>query len=131
MRKLALSGAALGAAMAVGTAQAEPLTLSADEMDTVTAGGPAFIDADAKVNLFERIDKDVFITKYKDVFQIVNVLGYFSEANGLANCFSGGGPGCEALTYAITDVNASTGYATSASGAESATGFFGFKDGTK
>ena len=126
MRKLALSGAALGAAMAVGTAQAEPLTLSADQMDQVTAGGPAFIDANARVNIVERVDKNVLITKTKDIFQIVNVLGYFADAEGFANCFSGGGFGCEALTYAITDVNASTGYATSASGAESATGFFGF-----
>ena len=39
MSKLALSGLALGAAMAVGTAQAEPLTLSADQMDQVTAAG--------------------------------------------------------------------------------------------
>ena len=125
MRKLALSGAALGAAMAVGTAQAEPLTLSADQMDQVTAGGFAFVDAFANVNITERIDKDVLITKTKDILQIVNVLGYFAEASGFANCQKGTGPGCEALTFAITDVNGSAGYATSASGSEAATGFFG------
>ena len=125
MRKLALSGAALGAAMAMGTAQAEPLTLSADQMDQVTAAGFAFVNADATVNIVERIDKDVLITKTKDIFQIVNVLGYFAEASGFANCQQGFAPGCEALTFAITDVNGSAGFATSASGAESATGFFG------
>ena len=37
MSKVALSGLALGAAMAVGTAQAEPLTLSAEQMEQVKA----------------------------------------------------------------------------------------------
>src|SRR5262245_49025547 len=49
MKKLALSGLVLAAAMAVGTAQAEPLTLSADQMDGVTAAGVGFVKFDAFV----------------------------------------------------------------------------------
>ena len=45
MRRLALSGLALGALMAVGTAQAEPLILEGDDMDQVTAAGVAFVEA--------------------------------------------------------------------------------------
>jgi hypothetical protein len=63
MSKLALSGLALGAAMAVGTAQAEPLTLSADQMDQVTAAGFGFVDFDAFLDKTINVDKNVVITK--------------------------------------------------------------------
>jgi hypothetical protein len=122
MKKLALSGLALGAAMAVGTAQAEPLTLSDDQMDEVTAAGFAFVDGFVNVNVRENVVKTVDILKVKQIFQFVDVQGFFAEATGAANC---SGRGCEALTFAITDVSAKGHFATSLSGAESATsGFF-------
>jgi hypothetical protein len=84
MSKLALSGLAMGAAMAVGTAQAEPLTLSADQMDQVTAAGFGVVDFDAfprqqAGERQQRIDKDVLITKTidKDVF----ITRLFGEAD--------------------------------------------------
>jgi hypothetical protein len=118
MRKLALSGLALGAAMAVGTAQAEPVTLSANQMDQVTAGGFAFVDGFVNVNIRENVHKTVDIFKVVQKFQFVDVQGYFAEATGGANC---SGHGCQALTFAITDVSAKGGFATSLSGSESAT----------
>jgi hypothetical protein len=130
MRRLALSGLVLGAAMAVGTAQAEPLTLSADQMDGVTAAGVAFVKADKIVNINENVRNLTDILKIKQVLQLVDVKGYFAHADGAANCV--GHAGCEAGSYAITDVDAFKGMATSVSGAESATsGFFRKHDGLK
>jgi hypothetical protein len=73
MSKLALSGLALGAAMAVGTAQAEPLTLSADQMDQVTAAGFGFVDFDAFLDKTINVTKNVTITKEVTKFQDVFV----------------------------------------------------------
>lgn len=130
MRRLALSGLALGAAMVVGTAQAEPLNLSADQMDQVTAAGFAFVQADKKVFIDEHVRNTTDIFKLKQVLQLVDVKGYFAHADGAANCV--GHAGCEAGSYAITDVDAFKGMATSVSGAESATsGFFRKHDGLK
>jgi hypothetical protein len=120
MSKVALSGLALGAAMAVGTAQAEPLTLSAEQMDQVTAAGSgfAFFDADLTknidINKRVRIDKEVL--KFQDIF----VAGYFGEADAFANCSDGGAFGCQAVTEAFTDVVTETGTVTSVSLAEAA-----------
>jgi hypothetical protein len=126
MRKLALSGLALGAAMVVGTAQAEPLDLSADQMDQVTAAGFAFVKADKHVNIDEHVRNTTDIFKLKQVLQLVDVKGYFAHADGAANCI--GFSGCEAGSYAITDVDVFKGMATSVSGSESATsGFFAKK----
>lgn len=130
MRKLALSGLALGAAMIVGTAQAEPLNLSTDQMDQVTAAGYAFVQADKYVNIDEHVRNTTDIFKLKQVLQLVDVKGFFAHADGAANCI--GFSGCEAGSYAITDVNAFKGMATSVSGSESATsGFFVRKDSAK
>jgi hypothetical protein len=117
MRKLALSSLALGAALAVGTAQAEPLTLSDGQMDDVTAAGNAVVTGLVNVNINENVLKRVDILKLKQILQLVNVQGYFAEATGAANCR--GSSGCEALTFAITDVIANQ-QATSLSGSESA-----------
>src|SRR5690606_12912476 len=123
MRKLALSGLVLGTAMIVGTAQAEPLDLTTDQMDQVTAAGYAFVQADKYVNIDEHVRNTTDIFKLKQVLQYVDVQGYFAHADGAANCF--GFSGCEAGSYAITDVNAFNGMATSVSGSEAATsGFF-------
>jgi hypothetical protein len=134
MSKVALSGLALGAAMAVGTAQAEPLTLSADQMDQVTAAGFGFVDFDAFLDKVINVDKNVTITKEVLKFQDVFVFGLFGEADAFANCSDAAGFGCQAVTEAFTDAIAgvegtSAAQVTSVSLAESATsGFALFTD---
>ena len=103
MRKIGLSSLALGAAMAVGTAQAEPLTLSADQMDGVTASGFGFVDFDAFLDKVVNVDKNVTIHKEVTKFQDVFVFGLFGEADAFANCFDGSGFGCQATTETFTD----------------------------
>jgi hypothetical protein len=103
MSKLALSGLALGAAMAVGTAQAEPLTLSADQMDEVTAAGPGFAEFFADLEKHINVDKQVNIKKDIKKFQDVFVFGLFGEADAFANCFDASGFGCQATTETFTD----------------------------
>jgi hypothetical protein len=120
MSKLALSGLALGAAMAVGTAQAEPLTLAADQMDQVTAAGEGFATFDATLTKTIQVNKQVQIQKLVEKFQDIFVFGYFGEADAFANCSDGGTFGCQAVTEAFTDVVTETGTATSVSLAESA-----------
>jgi hypothetical protein len=120
MSKLALSGLALGAAMAVGTAQAEPLTLSADQMDQVTAAGDGTANFTATLTKNIQVQKQVQIQKLVEKFQDIFVFGYFGEADAFANCSDGGTFGCQAVTEAFTDVVTETGTATSVSLAESA-----------
>jgi hypothetical protein len=103
MSKLALSGLALGAAMAVGTAQAEPLTLSADQMDGVTAAGFGFAEFDAFLNKDINVNKNVNISKFVEKFQFVEVFGLFGESDAFANCFDAAGFGCQATTETFTD----------------------------
>jgi hypothetical protein len=120
MSKLALSSLALGAAMAVGTAQAEPLTLSAHQMDQVTAAGEGFATFDASLFKDIQVNKQVNIQKVVEKFQDIFVFGYFGEADAFANCNDGGSFGCQAVTEAFTDAVTSTGQVTSVSLAESA-----------
>jgi hypothetical protein len=103
MSKLALTGLALGAAMAVGTAQAEPLTLSADQMDEVTAAGFGFASFEAFLDKDIDVTKDVNIRKRIDKLQTVNVFGLFGESDAFANCFDASGGGCQAVTETFTD----------------------------
>ena len=126
MSKLTLSGLALGAAMAIGTAQAEPLTLSAGQMDQVTAAGFGFAQFDAFLNKDINVTKDVTITKTVEKFQDVFVFGLFAEADAFANCFDSSGFGCQAVTETFTDVvsgveGTSAAEVTSVSTSESAT----------
>jgi hypothetical protein len=125
MSRLALSGLVLGAALAAGTAQAEPLTLSADQMDGVTAAGYAYVKADKWVDINENVRNTTDILKLKQILQYVDVNGYFAHADGAANCY--GYSGCEAGSFAITDVDYYKGMATSVSGSESATNGFSYK----
>jgi hypothetical protein len=128
MRKAVLSGLALGAAMAVGTAQAEPLTLSADQMDQVTAAGfgsaefEAFLTASTEVLTQERVQKEV--EKFQDIF----VFGLFGTADAFANCFDASGFGCQATTQTFTDavsgVEDASASVTSVSTSEAATSGF-------
>jgi hypothetical protein len=120
MSKLALSGLALGAAITVGTAQAEPLTLSADQMDQVTAAGEGFATFNATLTKDIQVNKQVNIQKQIEKFQDIFVFGYFGEADAFANCSDGGTFGCQAVTEAFTDVVTETGTVTSVSLAESA-----------
>jgi hypothetical protein len=120
MSKLALSGLALGAAITVGTAQAEPLTLSADQMDQVTAAGDGTANFDATLTQNIQVQKQVQIQKLVEKFQDIFVFGYFGEADAFANCSDGGTFGCQAVTEAFTDVVTATGTVTSVSLAESA-----------
>ena len=103
MSKLTLLGLALGAAMAIGTAQAEPLTLSADQMDEVTAAGFGFVEFDAFLFKDINVNKNVNIQKQVEKFQDVFVFGLFGEADAFANCFDASGFGCQATTESFTD----------------------------
>jgi hypothetical protein len=129
MSKLALSGLALGAAMAVGTAQAEPLTLSADQMDQVTAAGKGFADFEAflkkEINVTKKVDIDKLVKK----LQKIEVFGLFGESDAFANCFDAAGFGCQAVTETFTDAVAgvdgtSAAQVTSVSLSEAATSGF-------
>jgi hypothetical protein len=126
MNKLVLSGLALGAAMAVGTAQAEPLSLSNDQMDQVTAAGFGFVDFDAFLDKDINVTKDVNINKVVEKFQDVFVFGLFGEADAFSNCFDASGFGCQATTESFTDAVAGTEGAevTSVSLSEAATSGF-------
>jgi hypothetical protein len=129
MSKLALTSLALGAAMAVGTAQAEPLTLSADQMDEVTAAGTGLAQFDAILNKQITVTKDVNITKLVEKFQDVFVIGLFGESDAFANCFDASGFGCQAVTETFTDAVAgvdgtSAAQVTSVSLSEAATSGF-------
>jgi hypothetical protein len=120
MSKLALSGLALGAAMAVGAAHAEPLTLSADKMDQVTAAGNGTANFDATLNTDINVNKQENIQKQVEKFQDVFVFGYFGQADGFANCSDGGAFGCQAVTGGYVDVVTETGTVTSVTQAEAA-----------
>jgi hypothetical protein len=129
MSKLALSGLALGAAMAVGTAQAEPLTLSADQMDEVTAAGTGTANFTATLTKDIQVNKQVQIQKLVEKLQQVQVLGLFGEADAFANCYDATGFGCQAVTETFTDAIAgfegtSAAQVTSASLSEAATSGF-------
>jgi hypothetical protein len=128
MNKVVLAGLAMSTAMAVG-ASAEPLTLSGDQLDKVTAAGVA--DILAQVQFLSQ--KQVQIQEQVDVNKFVNgsvlTFGNIAMANSDANC-SHGFFGCIAETATVTDVNFNAGVngtagfwdATSHSQALSATG---------
>ena len=117
MSKFVLSGLVLGAAMTVGAAQAEPLSLSADDLDKVTAAGPAWVDVDLDVWKNKHINSNIHITTKKEVLQKLDLDGFFADAEAGANCF---GFACEALTLTVSDVDAFSFYATAYSESESA-----------
>jgi hypothetical protein len=102
MKKLAFSGLVLAAAMAVGTAQAEPLTLSADQMDGVTAAGTGSVKFDAFVKNFYDSDKNIFFDKVADVDVDTRIDGWLADAEAGSNCF---GFGCTAETKTLSDTD--------------------------
>jgi hypothetical protein len=102
MKKLALSGLVLAAAMAVGTAQAEPLTLSAGQMDGVTAAGYGTVQFDAYVQNKYDSYKDINLKKYADVYVENDIDGWLADAEAGSNCF---GFGCTAETKTLSDTD--------------------------
>lgn len=98
MKKFMLSGAALGVAMAVGAAQAEPLTLSTDQMDQVTAGDFVYADVSFRKDVYVRDYQDV----YKTVFGFVFLDGNQAEANAVGQAF-GSDTLAQSLTITYTD----------------------------
>jgi hypothetical protein len=128
MNKVVLAGLAMSTAMAVG-AQAEPLTLSGDQLDKVTAAGSADVNTFVDVFKTKFVDIEEFVDINKFVNSSVNTFGNFALANSDANC-SHGFFGCVAETQTVTDVNFNEGPtptsgfwdATSHSQAVSATG---------
>jgi hypothetical protein len=125
MSKFALSGLALGAAMAVGAAQAEPLTLSADQMDQVTAGGFGSVEFDAFVNNFYFSDKFINFEKFAFVEVENDIDGWLADAEAGANCF---GFGCTAETKTLADSNWETFEAVAYSSSIAASDFNGAND---
>jgi hypothetical protein len=128
MSKLALSGLALGAAMAVGTAQAEPLTLSADQMDQVTAAGFGFVEFNAFVQNFYNSQKHIDFDKFALVEVETDIDGWLADAEAGANCF---GFGCTAETKSLADANFETFSATAYSNSVAASDFPEVDNGTK
>ncbi len=104
MNKLAWSGLILGSAMAVTAAQAEPLALTTDQMDTVTASGFGFASFDADVFARKDFDTDIDFNKRARVDSRVHARGYLADANAVANC--AGRRGCTAETFTGADTNA-------------------------
>ena len=100
MKRLALPGLALGVAMAVSTAQAEPLTLSADQMDGVTAAGFGFVKFDAFVENVYKSFKHIDLKKDAEVDVDNDIKGWLADAEAGANCF---GFGCTAETKTLAD----------------------------
>lgn len=90
--------------LSIGMANAEePLTLNADQMDQVTAGGFAFVDVELIVTKFKDIFENVNKFVVKEVNAVVDVEGFLADAEAGANCF---GFNCLAETLTITDSRA-------------------------
>lgn len=79
--KLGLSGLVLGTAMGVPAAQAEPLTLTPVQMDTVTASGFGFAEFFAFVDAFKNFETTIDFTKTADVDVNVSVTGLLADAH--------------------------------------------------
>jgi len=103
MNKVVLAGLAMSTAMSIA-AQAEPLTLSGDQLDKVTAAGSA--DVFTNVDVFK--NKFVNVFEFVDIDKLVNsevfTFGNLALAQSDANC-SHGFFGCVAETQTVTDVN--------------------------
>lgn len=102
MKKVALCGLVLGTAMTVSTVQAEPLALTPDQMDRVTASGVGFVDFKIFVDKFKNVETKIDFDKHASVGVDVNIIGFLADAEAAANCF---GFGCtaETLTGAESD----------------------------
>lgn len=104
MRKIT-SFVAMAALFAfVGSASAEqPMELTDDQMDHVTAGGFGFVDVELIVTKFKDVFENVHKRVDKNVNVNVNVDGFLADAEAGANCFA---VNCVAETLTITDARA-------------------------
>lgn len=75
MKMLALPGLLCGSLLVVGAAQAEPVDLSADLMDGVTAAGHADVKVDLDVWKDKYVSSQVYIDKKKKIYQDVDLNG--------------------------------------------------------
>jgi hypothetical protein len=124
MNKVVFAGLAVSTAMSFA-AQAEPLTLSGDQLDKVTASGFGFVQFDV---LFDKL-KNVNVFENVNIQKLVNsnvtTFGNLAMGEADSNC-SGGFFGCTAQALTASDVNldTTTGLwdATAASQSVSATG---------
>jgi hypothetical protein len=105
MNKVVLAGLAVSTAMSL-TAQAEPLTLSEDQLDKVTASGFGFVDFDVFFDKFKNVNVNEFVNIQKLVNSNVATFGNLAMGEADANC-SGGFFGCvsQALTASDTNFN--------------------------
>lgn len=117
MNKTALFGLVVGSAMTVSAAQAEPLSLTLDQMDGVTAAGFGFTEFDAFLFKDADLDTQIDFDKDADVDVLVDISGYLADAQAFANCE---GFGCTAETFTGADTSAFFGFGTAASQSVSA-----------
>ncbi len=102
MKKKALSlilGTVLAGTISVASAE-QPMTLSVDQMDRVTAGGFGFVDVELIVTKFKDVFENVNKFVFKQVDVDVQVSGFLADAEAGANCM---GFNCLAETLTITD----------------------------
>ncbi len=126
MKKKALCvifGTALAGAISVASAE-EPLTLNANQMDRVTAGGFGFVDVELIVTKFKDVQENVLKDVNKNITTTVDVDDFLADAEAGANCL---GLDCVSETLTITDVRADLLTATSFS--ESLSAGTAFTDG--
>ena len=93
MIKLAASTLLVGTAFAVGAAQAEPLTLTEDQMDQVTAAGFGTVNFDVNILVDKQVHKQIQVQIRKLFNSRVSAFGVAADAEGGANCFTYGS-GC-------------------------------------
>jgi hypothetical protein len=101
MNKVVFAGLAVSTAMSLA-AQAEPLTLSGDQLDKVTASGVGFVDFDVFFDKFKNVNINEFVNVNKTVNSSVFTFGTLAMAEGDANC-SHGFFGCVAETLTAAD----------------------------
>jgi hypothetical protein len=113
MSKLAASGLVIGTVFAIGAAQAEPLTLTADQMDQVTAAGFGAAAFNANLAANKAVNTAINFRKLAEVRISVFGSGYLADAEGFANC--AGFFTCTAETFTGADADAFRGVGTSVS----------------
>lgn len=104
MRRIA-SFAVVAALVIFGTSASaeQPMELTDDQMDHVTAGGFGFVDVELIVTKFKDVFENVHKRVDKNVNVNVNVDGFLADAEAGANCFASN---CVAETLTITDARA-------------------------
>lgn len=109
-----LGAMALASGMTLANAD-EPITLSLDQMDQVTAGGYGFVIFDYDIHTHTNINTHVNVDINKLVTAQIYVVNHLADAQAGANCSAY--IGCIAETFTATDVagHTSTSVSTSTS----------------